>query len=505
MEVYHRDAILQSPTLQRLGQFVREHAQQWAHGTPDFEQFEHQLHEHVTALEREWVAQELAHYDVTAEQVEVEGVPYRQTLTSPETYLSAAGPVTVMRHLYRPAGRGSKSICPLELRAGIVAGYLTPRAARHAAFVIAQLTPGESASLFDELEGMRPSRACLDRLPKELSRHWEKHRQEWDTALRTQETVPAEATVMAVSVDGVMIPMKDGAADRTAQQAEPGKHASGPTGNQEVGCGTVVLYDTEGERVQTVRYGRMPESKKVTLQQQLHAEVSSILALRPDLRRVYLADGAKDNWRLLSEIEQALNLPAQLGVNIVDFYHACEHLKKGCDAAWGESTPRGKAEFERLKTLLKEADGGADQVIRVLKYQCGRARGTKRQRLEAERTYFRNQRPHMDYAEYVRQGLPIASGVIEAACKTLVTQRMKRSGMAWRSLGGQGILTLRSLIQSNRWSAAWELLRGDFRKEVVVHPAPPVSESTVRAESIDSHPSTVRPDRIDSTALPLAI
>jgi len=82
--------------------------------------------------------------------------------------LSAAGPVTVTRHLYRPAGRGSKSICPLELRAGIIAGYFTPRAARHAAFVTAQLTPGESAALFEELEGMRPSRASLDRLPKVL-------------------------------------------------------------------------------------------------------------------------------------------------------------------------------------------------------------------------------------------------------------------------------------------------------------------------------------------------
>ena len=49
---------------------------------------------------------------------------------------------------------------------------------------------------------------------------------------------------------------------------------------------------------------------------------------------------------------------AQPSIEIVDFYHACDHLKNGCDAAWGESTARGKAEFERLKTLLKEADAG---------------------------------------------------------------------------------------------------------------------------------------------------
>ena len=56
---------------------------------------------------------------------------------------------------------------------------------------------------------------------------------------------------------------------------------------------------------------------------------------------------------------------------IVDYYHACDHLKEGCDAAWGESTPRSKAEFMRLKTLLKEDDHGVDHIVRVLKYHRG--------------------------------------------------------------------------------------------------------------------------------------
>lgn len=84
----------------------------------------------------------------------MEHVSYRYALTSSETYLSGAGPITVMRRLYRPAGRGSRSICPLELRAGIVAGYGTPRAARQAAFAMAHLTPGDSAALFGEVGGM---------------------------------------------------------------------------------------------------------------------------------------------------------------------------------------------------------------------------------------------------------------------------------------------------------------------------------------------------------------
>jgi hypothetical protein len=497
MEFCHKNPILRSFAIQQLCQFVLEWQKQWETSTPDFESFEHELHGKMMAVECEILAEELARYDVDAEQIEVGGVMHHQALSSSETYLSAAGPITVERHLYRPAGRGSRSICPLELQAGIMRGYWTPRAARQAAFAMAHMTPGDSQDLFAELGGMQPSRSSLDRLPKELSAHWEVHRQEWEAALRVWETVPTAAAVIAISVDGVTVRMKSG--DRSAKREQPGKHASGPTGQREAGCGTVALYDAEGTRLQTVRYGRMPERRKVTLQQQLETETFSILAIRPDLKRVLLADGAKPNWRLLSEIDQACGPPAQPGVEIVDFYHACDHLKEGCDAAWGESTPRSKAEFERLKILLKEDDQGADRVIRVLRYHYGRARRRKRERLRTQLTYFRNQRDRMHYAQYLREGLPIASGVIEATCKTLVTQRMKQSGMAWTIPGGQAILTLRSLIQSNRWQSAWDLLRTDFRRSVTVRntqTALPIANQRFRPHAIDL---------LDYPALPLAV
>lgn len=502
MELSPNDTSLHSPAAIKLAEFLRKQRKSCVLESSDFESFEHELHERVIALECELVGEELARYDVAAEEVEVAGVVYRHTLTSSETYLSAAGPVTVMRNLYRPAGRGSRSICPLELRAGIINGYFTPRAARQAAFVMAQLTSGESEALFDELENMRPSRSSLDRLPKALSPHWESHRTEWEAALRERETVPTAATAVAISVDGVMAPLKG--ADLSEKRAQPGKHASGPTGYKEVGCGTVVLYDDQAERLQTVRYARMPESKKVTLQQQLETEVASILVLRPDLLRVHLADGARDNWRLLNELEAHLPEPAQPPIEIVDFYHACDHLKNGCDAAWGESTAKGKAQFERLKTLLKEADDGAERVIRSLRYQRDRASGHKQKRLQTELTYFRNQRQRMHYAEYIRQHLPIASGVMEASCKTLVTQRLKRSGMAWTMSGGQAILTLRSLIQSNRWRPAWKLLRADFCKDVKVRKTQSSSPTT----ALQQPKNLVRPVQglgyVDYAALPLA-
>jgi hypothetical protein len=505
MEVSHTWSVWESPALHRVGQFVRQRQQVWATGTPNFEQFEQEVHEQVMALERELLAAELARYDVDAEQIEVAGVRYHPVWADTENYLTPAGEVPVQRHLYRPAGRNAKSICPLELRAGIVAGYWTPRAARQGTFVMAQLPAGEAEALFGELAAMTPSRSSLDRLPRELSARWEAKRDEWEGALRAQETVPEAAVSVAFSVDGVMVAMKAKAAQRTAKQTEAGKHASGPAGHQEAGCGTVSLYDGEGDRVQTIRYARMPESKKITLQAQLQGEAQALWASRPDLRRVHLADGAEGNWKLLAEIERALGFSPETRLEVVDFYHACDHLKNGCDALWGESTPRSQAEFLRLKTLLKDEEGGAERIIRTLKHHASRATGNRQRRIQAELTYFRNQRPRMHYPVYRRQNLPIASGVIEAACKTLVTQRLKSSGMAWSLAGGQAILTFRSLIQSARWPRAWPLLAADFRRPVIiVKPVPEIVKPRQHPLDRTASPRTM-PEASNYPALPLVV
>ena len=471
MEFCHTDIFLHSAAATLLVEFIQKRREKWATqidlaNEGRFESFEQDLHRLVMALECELVSEELSQYDMAAQEIEVEGKVYRRGVRSSETYLTAAGRVSVERYLYHPIAEKGRCICPLELRSGMIAGYFTPSAARQGAFAMAHLTPGESEQLFGEIGNMQPSRSSLDRLTKALSPHWEEQRVVWEAQLRQTETVPVAAKVIALSVDGVMAPIRS--ADKQEKAKQPGKHASGPTGYKEVGCGTVVLYDQEAERLQTVNYARMPESKKVTLQQQLKTEVASTVTMSPDLQRVHLADGAQDNWRLMNDIEAQLPAPSQAPIEIVDYYHACDHLKKGCDAAWGESTQASMDYFQRLKTWLKEAADGAERVIRTLRFQCSLASGNKLKRLEAELTYFRNQQLRMHYSEYLRLNLPIASGVMEASCKTLVTQRLKRSGMTWTNNGGQAILTLRSLIQSNRWQSAWKLLSASYHKSVTV-------------------------------------
>ena len=468
MQVSHDERDLESSGMARIAAFMHQQEEKWQEETPlGLEAFEQELNEHLMELGQELIAKELSRYDVDAKEIEVEGIRYKRGQRSKMTYQSAMGPVAVERYLYYAFESESKGICPLELRVGIVNGLFTPRAARQSAFALAHLTPRDAEELFAEIGNMRPSRSTLDRLPKAISQQWEEQRAEWERALRRTETVAPEAVTVVVSQDGVMAPMKDG--ERSKKRSNPEKWATGPAGYREVGCGTVSLHDAEGKRLQTIRYGRMPEKRKATLHTQLEAELQSTLALCPDLTVVKLADGAKDNWTSLESMD--LGLSPNIQVNqflIVDFFHAAEHLKRACDAIWGKASIKGKAEFERLRILLKEHADGVGKVIRSLRYRVGRTTKQKKQRIQTELTYFRNQRHRMHYADYLQRNLPIASGVVEAACKTLVTQRMKCSGMAWSHSGGQAILTLRSLVQSRRWQSAWDFIKQGFQKSVTI-------------------------------------
>lgn len=425
----------------------------------DFERFEQDLHRLFVAAEREALGHELARFDLDVPQVEIEGTRYDRVLRCETTYNSAAGPVRVERSLYRGPS-GGRAICPLELRAGMIEGYWTPLAAKQAAWAVSHLTPKESEELFDLLGNMTPSKSTLDRLPKGLSVYWEAQRPHFEAILRTQETIPDEAVSMAVSLDGVMAPMKDGKRQAKRHDAmSQGKSPSGPAGYQEVGCATLSYYDRFGARLVTRRMARMPETKKATLKSQLTAEVMGALIQRPDLRVVKVADGAADNWTYLGE-----TLP--FGDEVLDFYHAVDHLSDALKAVYKEGTPKYQERLATLGAVLRDAPQGVTKVIEAL---CRlRTRYPRRQAIHKTIAYFREHRHRMRYHDLRAQFLPIGSGVVEAACKTLVSQRLKRSGMRWRVPGGQAILTFRALCQSERFERAWPLVVDTYKQTVTL-------------------------------------
>lgn len=405
-----------------------------------FEDFERELRTLLAHTECAVTEEALARHDVDLPFVFIDGERYRRAGRFEKTYLSAAGPVTVMRTLYR-ARRDAPAVAALERRVGIVEGYWTPLAARQGAMLVSHLTPRDAEQVLAALGSMQPSKSSLDRLPKALSARWEANREAFEATVRGAAVdVPHAARAVVVSLDGVMAPMRD---------------AGG--GYREAGCATLSLVDGEGKRLASVRMGRMPEAHKVSLKTMVAAEVEAVLAQRPDLSVVKIADGAKDNWTFLT-----CALPA--GVELLDFYHGAEKLKDALDAAYGVDSPTATVQFEKLRHRLRHEVDGVERVIRALVHLRSKQPGNER--IGQALGYFRTHRHRMGYAGAKAKGLPIGSGVVEAACKTLVTERLKRSGMRWGLRGGQAILTLRSLVQSQRFDHAWPLLANTYQTPV---------------------------------------
>ena len=100
------------------------------------------------------------------------------------------------------------------------------------------------------------------------------------------------------------------------------------------------------------------------------------------------------------------------------FYHGAEQLKSALDARYGENDARGRAQFHKLRHILLNDPDGVEKVIRALDYQ--RKKFPRRTRIGEVLRYFRRNHHRMRYAQTHDRHLPIGSGIVEAACKTVV-------------------------------------------------------------------------------------
>jgi len=425
----------------------------------DFASFERMLRQKTMELEREVLAEHLRAADIDEPLLEIGGVVHRRALRKPQTYLTSAGEVTVERTLYREATkRAGRVIAALDVSIGVVHGYMTPHAAHLGLYLVAQMTPKAGEQLLERVGTMQPSKSSLHRLANAVSEDWERDRASFEASLRKSIKIPEGTASVAVSLDGVLAPMADGckATKRAATEAA-GQTPSGPAGYREVGCATMSFCDKNGDLLQAIRFARAPEQNKRTLKDMLAAELKVVSELQPGLPVVKIADGAADNWAFLAD-------EVAEGVEVLDFFHAVENLASGLDAAYGEGTPTAKARLTELRRVLLEQDEGVERVIKALDRLADKY--PRRTRLRRSLGYFRRHRQRMSYAALKKRGLPIGSGPVEAACKTLVGQRLKLSGMRWGDDGAQAVLTPRGWVQSDRFDEAVCLLSATYKLTV---------------------------------------
>jgi hypothetical protein len=421
----------------------------------DFKDHEIAITRMIHSLGQAALSDVLSHYDTSTDIISVGEQTYRRKHKAPKEYQTALGPVTVERHVYvnRKKDGNGRSICPLELQSGVIEGYWTPMAAKNAMWALAHLTPQEVEDMLTQFGKMPPSRSSLDRLPKALHQCWEPQKIKHYEQLISKESIPSNAVSFATSLDGVMIGMKP-------EKLPNEDKKSMKTEWREASCGTISFFDSEGERISTIQYGQMPEHKKATLKTLLRINTETILQQCPKLKLIHLADGAQDNWTFFDE-----EMP--LGFQLTDFYHASEYLKDAFDAAYPKDANKARAKFEAYKIVLREEDNGIKKTLRALRHLRDQHKGNKA--IEVSVRYFTNNQHRMLYAKAKSKNYPIGSGIVEASCKTLVGQRLKRAGMSWQHNGGQGILTFRSLIKSYRFDTAWSFIEKQYTKKVIKH------------------------------------
>lgn len=168
---------------------------------------------------------------------------------------------------------------------------------------------------------------------------------------------------------------------------------------------------------------------------------------------VALVDGENQQLRILGRMAKKQGVDLTI---IVDIIHVIEYLWKAGRAFHPKSGP----ELEKWVQyrLLKILEGNAGLMAGGMRRSATLKKLTDKQRepVEACATYLKNKAPYLKYARYLDLGFPIATGVIEGACRHLVKDRMDITGAKWRLTSAEAVLRLRALRSSNDFDEYWD-------------------------------------------------
>jgi len=245
-------------------------------------------------------------------------------------------------------------------------------------------------------------------------------------------------------VDGTGIPV---VVSETIGRKGKGKDGKARTREVKLGCVfTQTSVDEEGRPVRdegsTSYVGKVETADEVG--RELYAEVER-RGLSKAKEKIVLGDGAKWIWELAQE-----HFPE--ATQIVDFFHACEHLWTLGRALFPKDEKKMKRWVGSRRAQLEKGD-----IASLLKaFDRIEISGEKtREVMRIEREYFRNNRKRMRYKQFRENGLFIGSGVVEAGCKSVIGQRLKQSGMRWTLAVANPVIAIRRRLLGGEWNDYW--------------------------------------------------
>ena len=275
--------------------------------------------------------------------------------------------------------------------------------------------------------------------------------EEWSVGERHEliESLPMppkqkDIPLLYISYDGTGVPMVP-----WELAGRKGKQPDGSSRTREVKLGCVFTQtktDDEGRPVRddasTTFVGAIENCEQFGWR--IYGE-----ALRRGLQKaqkvVVIGDGSKWIWNIA-------DTHFSKSVQIVDLYHARQHLYSLCSLLFGET--KSKTKYE-LKWLTALDEGDVENIINEATQLLPKS-GKRRKLAKKEISYFKNNVNRMRYKTFREQYLFVGSGVVEAGCKTIVGMRLKQSGMEWTVPGANSIIALRCAHLSTRIEDFWE-------------------------------------------------
>jgi hypothetical protein len=417
-------------------------------------------------------------------QIQVNGRSLDRSDTSEKTFLTLLGEINLRRSLYYEKGKNgsaksSSAFVPLDYAWDMQGRYVTPEVAEALLYSCAEMVPESVSKLFAKITGIKPSKTLTyDQIQKDgkrLREYVNAHQKtRWESV-----KVPSDTEVFVASFDGGTLPMRKGELEREKCSGKEGtamdKTEKGETKDQSDGSSyknamigsfsfykSKEIFDNSGDaklcpdRQKSHYIAKMPEKKFIEFKQEATFAVADLEKHLPKegVIKILLMDGARSLWSWAREQECFEGYDW-----LLDFYHATEHLSKAADLIFGKRSTKAKKWYRKWRGKLKHTEDAVDGLIRSMGRQIKRLKGKRQQDAEKQRNYFINNREMMNYAIYVAEGLPIGSGPVEAACKTIVKARMCQSGMRWNKESGANVLNLRVLTKSDEWDKMWPLYR----------------------------------------------
>ena len=370
----------------------------------------------------------LEYFDTDGSPIIVGGISFTTKGKVEKQYQTPYGAVIVDRHVYQTS-KGGKTYVPVDTGSKVI-GCVTPKFAKMVSSKYScDAAPGVQRDLMEN-HGRPVAVSFIKNLTDAVGTIALAKEETWSYKL--PEFSKPIASISA-GLDGTCLNMKE-------------------DGWREAMCGTLAFFDTDGERMHTIYTAASPEYGKEKFLKNLECEMTKVINLYPEVPLIGLADGASSNWVFLQKYCDILT---------VDFWHVTEYMAKAAKIMY----PRKNQINKKINWLddachqLKHKSGAASRILNeLIKFEQDHKLSTNNQdELKKVITYFTNQKKRMQYHKNVKKNYPIGSGVTEAACKTIVKNRMCKGSAKWKEGGASVVLTLRSLHTTKfRWEQFWD-------------------------------------------------